>query len=88
MTKEHITTKSAEKLRKMRGETNPNAPEGPELGPDFWKEAKLVFPDGPKEQITVRVDADVLEWFKKQGRGYQTRMNAVLRAYYDAQQPK
>ena len=69
MTKERITTTSAEKLRKMKGKTNPNAPEGPELGPDFWKEARLVFPDGPKEQITVRVVADALAWFKKQGRG-------------------
>ncbi|MEO8326916.1 MAG: BrnA antitoxin family protein, partial [Nitrospirota bacterium] len=35
-------------------------------------------------QITVRLDADILEWFKTQGRGYQTRMNAVLRSYVDA----
>ena len=37
-----------------------------------------------KQQIALRVDADVLEWFKAQGEGYQTRMNAVLRAYRDA----
>jgi uncharacterized protein (DUF4415 family) len=38
----------------------------------------------PKESISLRVDADVLEWFKAQGPGYQTRINLVLRAYRDA----
>jgi uncharacterized protein (DUF4415 family) len=37
-----------------------------------------------KQQIALRVDVDVLEWFKAQGDGYQTRMNAVLRAFRDA----
>jgi len=38
-------------------------------------------PMPPKASISLRVDADVLEWFKAQGAGYQTRMNAVLRAF-------
>ena len=38
-------------------------------------------PMPPKASISLRVDADVLEWFKAQGVGYQTRMNAVLRAF-------
>jgi uncharacterized protein (DUF4415 family) len=37
-----------------------------------------------KASISLRVDGDVLEWFKAQGPGYQTRMNAVLRAFRDA----
>ena len=37
-----------------------------------------------KASISLRVDADVLEWFKAQGPGYQTKMNAVLRAFKDA----
>ena len=37
-----------------------------------------------KQQIALRVDVDVLEWFKAQGDGYQTRMNAVLREFRDA----
>jgi hypothetical protein len=36
-----------------------------------------------KETITIRVDADILGWFKRQGRGYQTRINQVLRRYMD-----
>jgi uncharacterized protein (DUF4415 family) len=41
-------------------------------------------PVSSKTSISLRVDADVLEWFKAQGRGYQTRINAVLRAFKDA----
>ena len=38
----------------------------------------------PKSLVSIRLDADVLEWFKKQGKGYQTRINAVLRGYVKA----
>lgn len=38
----------------------------------------------PKASVSLRVDADVLAWFKSHGPGYQTRMNAVLRAFKDA----
>ena len=39
-----------------------------------------------KTQLTLRVDSDVLEWYKKQGAGYQTKINALLRAYMEAHQ--
>ncbi len=38
----------------------------------------------PKASVSLRIDADVLDWFKCQGSGYQTRINAVLRAYREA----
>ena len=41
-------------------------------------------PAPPKTSISLRVDQDVLAWFKAQGDGYQTRINAVLRAFRDA----
>ena len=46
--------------------------------------AKLVMPAG-KRQVTLRIDADVLDWFRAQGKGYQRQTNAVLRAYVAAQ---
>jgi len=49
----------------------------------FWKNAKVVMPV-PKEIVTMRLDADLLRWFRQQ-RGYQTRINAILRAYMQAQ---
>lgn len=60
----------------------------PELDEEWFKNARLVYPSERKQQITVRLDADLVEWFKAQGRGYQTRMNAVLRAYYEAAKAK
>ena len=47
-----------------------------------WSEAVLVVPP-KKKAISIRVDEDVLDYFKKQGAGYQRRMNAVLRSYMD-----
>jgi len=54
------------------------------LGPEFWDKA-VVKRAEPKAQVTIRVDREVLDWFKAQGKGYQTRINAVLRAYMEAQ---
>ena len=51
-----------------------------DLPADFWDEASVVVPIR-KEAISLRVDADVLGWFKQQGPRYQSRMNAVLRSY-------
>lgn len=55
----------------------------PELDAAFFATARVVVPPG-KKQVTVRLDRDVLAWLKAQGRGYQTRINAILRAYYEA----
>jgi uncharacterized protein (DUF4415 family) len=47
-----------------------------------WKGAKRgVFYRPVKQQLTLRLDADVVDWFKRQGEGYQTRINAVLRKH-------
>jgi uncharacterized protein (DUF4415 family) len=56
----------------------------PRLNKSFWKTAKLVMPES-KDRLTIRVDHDVVEWLKKRGRGYQTRINAILRSYMEAQ---
>ena len=55
----------------------------PELDDDFFARAEVKVP--PKKSVTMRLDADVLEWFKSQGHGYQTRINKLLRRYMDAQ---
>jgi len=58
-------------------------PDDPAHDPSFWRHATLVHPVA-KQRITLRVDRDVLEFFKSGGRGYQTRIQAVLRAYVEA----
>lgn len=59
----------------------------PELDEAFFKNARLVLPVGTsKKTVTMRMDEDVLDWFKGQGKGHLTRMNAVLRSYMLTQQ--
>ena len=54
----------------------------PELDEDFFRQAEIRLP--PKQPVTIRLDADVLEWFKANGQGYQTRINKLLRSYMEA----
>lgn len=59
----------------------------PEITPEVFARAVVrhgLKPVPKKAQITLRLDSDVLAWFKMQGRGYQTRINALLRAYMEA----
>ena len=58
--------------------------DSPTPTPEMWAKGRVRDPR-PKEQIALRVDVDLLEWFKAQGPGYQTRMNAVLRMYMTVQ---
>jgi uncharacterized protein (DUF4415 family) len=59
----------------------------PEVSPEMFARAIVrrgLKPVSRKAQLTLRVDSDVLDWFRKQGQGYQTKINALLRAYMDA----
>lgn len=58
----------------------------PETDSAFWADAELRMPQ-TKKGVYLRLDQDVLEWLKAQGPGYQTRINAILRAYMEAHQP-
>ena len=64
----------------------------PPLGEDFWKNAvRGKFYRPVKKQVTLRIDADVLEWFKAQqggARGYQTKINAALRKVVEGERRK
>ena len=58
-------------------------PDHPALDDAFWATAKVTLP--VKEAISIKLDKDVLGWFREQGRGYQTRINSVLRRFVEAQ---
>lgn len=65
--------------------------ENPEVTPEMFANAILrkgLKPVVKKSQVTLRIDNDVLTWFKKQGTGYQTRINSLLKAYKEAHQIK
>ncbi len=62
-------------------------PDTPQVTPAMFAKAVIrhgLKPVRKKAQITLRLDSDVLEWFRTQGRGYQTRINTLLRAYKEA----
>ena len=71
------------RLRAMR-DAEINFSDIPRLGKSFWKTARLTMPE-PKDRLTIRVDYDVVQWLRKNGPGYQTRINAILRSYMEAQ---
>jgi uncharacterized protein (DUF4415 family) len=56
---------------------------GSDVAHPDWTKARLVTPQ-PKESVHLRIDPDVLAWFRQQGQGHLTRMNAVLRLYMEA----
>ena len=59
----------------------------PPLNKSFLKKATTAWPP-VKQQLTIRLDADVLAWLKRHGRGYQTRINRILRVVMESQPPR
>jgi uncharacterized protein (DUF4415 family) len=100
--KENIVRVTAEEARAMKGETDyarldamtdediaRAVAEDPDACPvdADWSDASLVVPPAMRQSVLF-VDADVLAWFRETGDGFRTRMNAVLRAYIEAQRRK
>lgn len=82
----NISTKRLQEINDIPDESI-DTTDIPELGDNFWEKAKLVKPLA-KKAISLRVDSDVLEWFKNQGKGYQSLINSVLRSYVEHQTNK
>jgi uncharacterized protein (DUF4415 family) len=90
MKQKSFSRKSKTNSRRLRSAADGGillTPEHPEI--DLKHVARGIVRRGlkvvpPKASVSLRIDADVLEWFKSTGAGYQTRMNAVLRAFKEA----
>jgi len=85
MKKESTAMKSRtkwEKLKTMK-DSDIDVSDTPEIDQDLFKTMVVRMPK-PKELVSIRIDPDVLEWFRQQGARYQTRINAVLRSYVKA----
>jgi uncharacterized protein (DUF4415 family) len=80
-----------DKLRKLTDEeidaSIADDPDWEEFKDIDWSKAVLVIPP-KKKAISIRVDEDVLDYFKKEGAGYQRRINAVLRSYMQQKRKK
>jgi uncharacterized protein (DUF4415 family) len=81
-TKSHRGKTDWERLRQI-SDRDIDYSDIPETDGKFWTNAVVLMPQ-PKTHLSVRLDEDVVDWFKRQGPGYQTRMNAVLRSYVQA----
>ncbi len=74
-------------LAKVRALTETDLEKAISEDPDFrdipvdWIDRAVAVMPSPKKLISLRLDSDVVDWFKEQGTGYQTRINAVLRAF-------
>ncbi|HEX3862985.1 MAG TPA: BrnA antitoxin family protein [Stellaceae bacterium] len=100
MSEERITRVSLNHAKRMKGQTDwarvealtdkdieravADDPDQSFWTDEDWAGAQVVWPQG-KAPVTLRLDNDIIAWFKQQGRGYQTRINAVLRAFVEAQ---
>lgn len=62
-------------------------PDAGVIPPGFWDNAKVLLPEN-KQQITLRLDPEVIRFFKRTGKGYQSRMGAVLRSYVEAKRKR
>jgi len=91
MSKKNISSKSRtelERLAKMK-DSDIDLSDIPEISLEKFAKAvirKGLKPVPKKSQVTLRIDADVLEWFKGTGKGYQTRINTLLRTYMEESQ--
>jgi uncharacterized protein (DUF4415 family) len=89
MRKKSTSKKSGSDLERLQamGDADIDTSAIPEISPEQFARAVVrrgLQPIPTKAQLTIRVDREVLDWFRSQGRGYQTRINALLRAYMEA----
>ena len=104
MSEKHIVEKSADELSEMESRTDwervdaltdeeieravADDPDAQLLDAEWFQMADLIVPTSDKTRVTIRLDADIVDYFKAQGRGYQTRINDVLKAYVLSQRLK
>jgi uncharacterized protein (DUF4415 family) len=91
MKKNSTSQKSATDWKRIQAMTDNDIDlsDSPEVTPEQFAKAIVrrgLKPKTRKAQLTLRVDDDVLGWFRAQGRGYQTQINTLLRAYMEAHQ--
>ncbi|MEW6185230.1 MAG: BrnA antitoxin family protein [Thermodesulfobacteriota bacterium] len=91
MKKKHISPKSLTDWERVDRSQKKGVDysDSPEVTPEMFAKAILrkgLKPVARKSQVTLRIDEEVLAWFKKQGVGYQTRINSLLKAYKEAHQ--
>jgi uncharacterized protein (DUF4415 family) len=75
----NIPPLSPERIAEIKSFNNQDFSDNPEWTTEDWKKARPAYTKIPKADIHTKIDCDLLEWLKSDGRGYQTRLNAALR---------
>ena len=70
---------SKKRLSEIKAFKNKDYFDNPEWATEDWKKARPAYTKIPKTSIHTKIDTDILNWLKKEGKGYQTRLNAALR---------
>ena len=70
---------SKKRLAEIRAFKNEDLSDNPEWSAEDWKKARPAYAKSPKTAIHTKIDMDILNWLKSEGRGYQARLNAALR---------
>ncbi len=79
----HLSNQRLKELKAIKDE-DIDYSDIPELDEEWFKNAVLVMPD-KKIPVSLRLDKEIVDWFKKQGKGYQSQMNAVLKTFVRSQ---
>jgi len=77
-----LSKESKERLEKLKllKDEDIDCSDIPATDEEFWKDAEIFHPR-KKQQLSIRLDPEVINWFKQQGKGYQTKINEVLKSY-------
>jgi len=75
----NLTLPSKKRIEEIKDFGNKDFSDNPEWTDDDWKKARPAHIKIPKTEIHTKIDADILNWLKSEGRGYQARLNAALR---------
>jgi len=70
---------SKKRLAEIKAFKNKDFSDNPEWTPEDWKKARPAYTKTPKTNIHTKIDTDILNWLKSDGKGYQSRLNAALR---------
>jgi uncharacterized protein (DUF4415 family) len=82
-TKKNVGSKTNQVKLRKKDDKSINYEDSPATTKEFWKVAEVLMPQH-KVHISLRLDEDIIDYFKQEGSGYQSRINAILKAYVNA----
>ena len=82
-TKKNLVSRTNITKLRQKNDKNINYEDSPATTKEFWKNAEVFMPQH-KVHISLRLDEDIIHYFKEEGKGYQSRINAILKSYINS----